>query len=105
MRWLLSARDDRSEGCIEESKDQVVEIGHGIGFRPEPDPSVGKRLVAHVKKHGIVIEGFELAATLYDAQFVPSGCRDWAVDLLDDLLYSLHDTVEAYFLFDRAGSQ
>ena len=93
------------KGCIEETKDQVVEIGHSIGFRPEPNPSVGKRLVAHAKEHGIVIEGFELAATLYDAQFVPPVCGERAVELLDDLLDPLHDAIEPDLLFNRAGPQ
>ena len=105
MRWLLSAGDDRSEGVIEEPKDQVVEIGHRIGFRPEPNPSVGKRLVAHAKEHGIVIDGFELAATLYDAQFVPPVCGERAVELLDDLLDPLHDAIEPDLLFNQAGPQ
>ncbi len=37
-----TAKDD----LLEDVEDEIVEIGDGIGFRPQSDPSAGERIVA-----------------------------------------------------------
>lgn len=80
------------EGLLEEPESEVVKIGHGVGFRPEPDPAAGERAVAYTKEHGLVIQRPDLAPLLHDSELVPPGRWERVVDLLHDLLYPVEYT-------------
>lgn len=94
-----------SELLVEEAKRQVIKVGDGVRFRQQSDPAVRKGRVAGTDKDGVVIEGFDLASPLHDAKCMPPRCREGTIDLFHHLRNSLHDAVQAKFLFDQTDPQ
>ena len=90
---------------FESAEGEIVEIGDRIGFCPQLDPAVGECMLTHAKQYGIIVQGFDLAPTLHNAQLVPAGCGERVVELLHNLLHPVHDAIQTNFLFDQAGPQ
>ena len=61
---------------------EVIEVGHGIGLRPETDSTCRERLIAKIKDRLLIVKHLDLTATIDHVQRVPLIQMDRLVEVL-----------------------
>lgn len=82
---------------------QIVEIGDGIGFRPESDVAGGKSLVTQIKYPLLVKEDLDPTPLCDDVKGMPMPDIDNMIEVLEHMPDAFDDPVDADILLQRIG--